>query len=191
MASRLACLRVRPYWACRRSRCFARALRHGYLCHRSALQPLSRAACRRARGRREHPLPLGTTPVSICRPAKQPAPAFSPLAVWQVDQEGDRIFVRRKGQRPKSRGRRPVDAPDKIVIVGGGAAGLAAAEMLRRQAFPGNIVMFGRRYSPASRSTEPVKGLSRWQRPGEWLPLGPGSFYVNAVSICSPIQRPS
>jgi nitrite reductase/ring-hydroxylating ferredoxin subunit len=67
------------------------------------------------------------------------APTFSPLAVWQVDQEGDRIFVRRKGQRPKSRGRRPVDAPDKIVIVGGGAAGLAAAEMLRRQAFPGNI----------------------------------------------------
>src|SRR5688572_25005019 len=57
------------------------------------------------------------------------APALTPLSVWQVDYEGDRIFVRRKREQPKSRGKgRPVGGPDEIVIVGGGAAGFAAAE---------------------------------------------------------------
>src|SRR5712671_5557358 len=69
------------------------------------------------------------------------APALNPLSVWQVDREGERIFVRKKHEQPKPRGRGPVDAPGKIVIVGGGAAGLAATEMLRRQEFRGSIVM--------------------------------------------------
>ena len=44
------------------------------------------------------------------------APALTPLAVWQVDYEGDRIFVRRKREQPKSRGNEPVNASGKIVI---------------------------------------------------------------------------
>src|ERR1700722_1685665 len=50
------------------------------------------------------------------------APALNALAVWQVEQENSRIFVRRKREQPKPRGNGPVDAPGKIVIVGGGAA---------------------------------------------------------------------
>src|SRR6202163_4662617 len=69
------------------------------------------------------------------------APALSPLTVWQVDQENGRIFVRRRREQPKPRGKAPADAPGNIVIVGGGAAGFAAAEMLRRQDFQGSIVM--------------------------------------------------
>src|ERR1700719_3546989 len=71
------------------------------------------------------------------------APALSALAVWQVEREGDRILVRQKREQPKPRGKGPVDAPDKVVIVGGGAAGFAAAEMLRRQAVRGSIWMLG------------------------------------------------
>jgi len=86
------------------------------------------------------------------------APAFNALAVWEVEQEGDRIFVRQKREQPKPqiskpqvnkpRVKGPLDAPAKIVIVGGGAAGFAAAEMLRRQDFSGSIVMLSSEAAP-------------------------------------------
>src|SRR3984957_4620311 len=69
------------------------------------------------------------------------APALDSLAVWRVEHEGGRIFVRQRADQPKPRIKGPVEAPDKIVIVGGGAAGLAAAEMLRRARDPGSIGM--------------------------------------------------
>src|SRR5947209_14194446 len=58
------------------------------------------------------------------------APALSPLAVWQVEHDGDRILVRHKREQPKPGGNKAVGTPERIVIVGGGAAGFAAAEML-------------------------------------------------------------
>src|SRR3954454_1734140 len=66
------------------------------------------------------------------------APALTPLAVWQVEHEGDRIVVRQKRGQP-SGGKKAAGAAETIVIVGGGAAGFAAAEMLRRQEFSGSI----------------------------------------------------
>src|SRR6187401_3363832 len=38
------------------------------------------------------------------------APALTALAVWQVEHEGDRIFVRRKRETPKPRGNGAVDS---------------------------------------------------------------------------------
>src|ERR1700679_2342338 len=61
------------------------------------------------------------------------APALSPLAVWKGERESERIVVRQKAAQPKPRTKGALEAPGKIVIVGGGAAGFAAAEMLRRQ----------------------------------------------------------
>src|SRR6202012_3015027 len=71
------------------------------------------------------------------------APALDALAVWRVERGGNRVVSRQKADQPKPRIKGPVVAPDKIVIVGGGAAGLAAAEMLRRQQYRGSIVMVG------------------------------------------------
>src|SRR5689334_20397347 len=65
-------------------------------------------------------------------------PALTALAVWQVEREGDRLFVRRKRDAAKEAppaARRAAPSPDRIVIIGGGGAGFAAAEMLRREGF--------------------------------------------------------
>ena len=94
------------------------------------------------------------------------APALSPLAVWNVEQQGSRIFVREKREQPQPIVKGPVAAPDKIVIVGGGAAGFAAAEMLRRQKFGGDIVMLSNDARGARRSAESVEGLSGRQCAG-------------------------
>src|SRR6202790_2490237 len=108
------------------------------------------------------------------------APALTPLAVWQVEHEGDRIFVRQKREQPKPRGKGPVNAPDKIAIVGGGAAGFAAAEMLRRQEFRGSIVMLSNdAASPVDRPNL-SKDYLAGSAPEDWLPLRPDSFYAEA-----------
>src|SRR5271154_752490 len=63
------------------------------------------------------------------------APALSRIDCWSVEQRDGKVFVteRRRVGRPAPRGKPASPAPDRVVIVGGGAAGFAAAEMLRRQ----------------------------------------------------------
>src|SRR5499427_10445687 len=63
------------------------------------------------------------------------APALDPVSCWRVEEVGDKIFVREKIASPTPKPLR--SAPDSVVIVGGGAAGLAAANMLRRQGYDG------------------------------------------------------
>ena len=108
------------------------------------------------------------------------APALNALSVWQVEHEGDRIFVRQKREQPKPRGKGPVDAPGKIVIVGGGAAGLAAADMLRRQDFRGSIVMLSSDAAPPVDRPNLSKDYLAGSAPEDWLPLRPDSFYAEA-----------
>src|SRR5437762_13637077 len=47
------------------------------------------------------------------------APALNPLSVWQVELDNGTVSVRRKREQPKPRGKGPVDAPGRLVIVGG------------------------------------------------------------------------
>ena len=108
------------------------------------------------------------------------APALNPLAVWQVEHEGDRILVRHKREQPKPRGKGAVDAPGRIVIVGGGAAGFAAAEMLRRQEFQGSIVMLSNDAAPPVDRPNLSKDYLAGSAPEDWLPLRPDSFYAEA-----------
>src|SRR5579863_62562 len=61
------------------------------------------------------------------------APALHPLGCWKVERTDGRIVVREKQRAPKPA--TPSGTPRRILIVGGGAAGTAAAKMLRQEGF--------------------------------------------------------
>jgi NADPH-dependent 2,4-dienoyl-CoA reductase/sulfur reductase-like enzyme/nitrite reductase/ring-hydroxylating ferredoxin subunit len=107
------------------------------------------------------------------------APAFNALTVWKVERDGEKIFVREQREQPKPRMRGPVDAPGRIVIVGGGAAGFAAAEMLRRQEFRGRIVMLSSETSPPVDRPNLSKDYLAGNAPEDWLPLKGDDFYAD------------
>ena len=64
------------------------------------------------------------------------APALNPVPCWRVELRNGTVYVREKTE-PTAGGARSTrqSAPETIVIVGGGAAGEAAAEMLRHQGY--------------------------------------------------------
>ncbi|HEY1505105.1 MAG TPA: FAD-dependent oxidoreductase [Stellaceae bacterium] len=107
------------------------------------------------------------------------APALSPIACWSVEQQGGKIFVRgKKPEAPKkSLGTAASKAPGKIVIVGGGAAGFAAAERLRREGYANSIVMVSDDDAPPVDRPNLSKDYLAGNAPEEWIPLRPDDFY--------------
>jgi len=107
------------------------------------------------------------------------APALSALSLWQVEQGKDKIVVRGKREAPKPVRKRANGAPDKIVIVGGGAAGFAAAEMLRREGFSGAITMLSNDGAAPVDRPNLSKDYLAGSAPDDWMPLRPDNFYVD------------
>jgi NADPH-dependent 2,4-dienoyl-CoA reductase/sulfur reductase-like enzyme len=108
------------------------------------------------------------------------APALSPVACWQVVERDGRIFVAEKREQPKPRGdSATAQAPKRIVIVGGGAAGFAAAEMLRRCSYQGAIVMLSADPAPPVDRPNLSKDYLAGSAPEDWLPLRPDDFYAD------------
>ena len=64
------------------------------------------------------------------------APARDPVSCWHVEQRDGHAYVGTKLERVA-----PPGLPESVVIIGGGAAGNAAAEMLRHLAYSGRITM--------------------------------------------------
>ena len=106
------------------------------------------------------------------------APALNPVACWRVEQDGATIFVREKIKRSTpSTLSAGGSLPRTVVIVGGGAAGNAAAEMLRRDGFEGNITMLSADdalpYDRPNLSKDFLAGTA----PEDWIPLRSAEFY--------------
>jgi NADPH-dependent 2,4-dienoyl-CoA reductase/sulfur reductase-like enzyme/nitrite reductase/ring-hydroxylating ferredoxin subunit len=109
------------------------------------------------------------------------APALSALAVWEVEREKDRIVVRRKREAPpQAAPHRSAPTPDRFVIVGGGAAGFAAAEMLRREGFAGSITMLSNDSALPVDRPNLSKDYLAGNAPEDWLPLRPEDYYADA-----------
>ena len=106
------------------------------------------------------------------------APGLDPVPCWHVEQSGDKAFVREKLQ-PAAR--RPSVAgptvPGSVVIVGGGAAGNAAAEMLRREGYDGRLTMLSADQSAPYDRPNLSKNYLAGSAPEEWIPLRTAGFY--------------
>ncbi len=106
------------------------------------------------------------------------APALSPIACWSTELRDGRVFVREKAATtPRSRVARAPRSPQRIVVIGGGAAGFAAIEMLRRQHFQGGIVMLSDDDAPPVDRPNLSKDYLAGNAPEDWIPLRGDGFY--------------
>ncbi|HET9370239.1 MAG TPA: Rieske 2Fe-2S domain-containing protein, partial [Vicinamibacterales bacterium] len=78
------------------------------------------------------------------------APALDPVDCYRVVRDGQTIRVTEKIAAPTegAAAAPSVAPPESVVIVGGGPAGLAAAQMLRREGYDGAITMISADDSP-------------------------------------------
>ena len=110
------------------------------------------------------------------------APALSPVPCYRVERRGDRVVVTGKEERDPLAPTYPAANPPRVtprnvVIVGAGAAGSAAAEMLRRCGYKGMVTMVDEeRRSPYDRPNL-SKDYLAGNAPPEWIPLRPDDFY--------------
>jgi len=111
------------------------------------------------------------------------APALSDTSCWKVEKRGDRFFVTGKADnsdKSRERGipaRKPKSSPASVVIIGAGAAGNAAAEMLRREGYDGPITMITADESLPYDRPNLSKDYLAGTAPEEWIPLRSADFY--------------
>ena len=119
------------------------------------------------------------------------APALNPITCWDVKRRDEMVYVTCKRDvagRPSrtpgpTAGHRP---PDSVVIVGAGAAGNAAAEMLRRLGYEGRITMIGAEPGVPYDRPNLSKDYLAGDAPEEWIPLRQREFYDDhAITLLS------
>ncbi len=103
------------------------------------------------------------------------APALDDLPCWRVEQAGGRVFVRERiVAAPCLRKHAPLD---DVVIVGGGAAGLAAADRLRREGYAGRLTMLSADVDPPIDRPNLSKDFLAGTAQADWMPLRTEDWY--------------
>jgi NADPH-dependent 2,4-dienoyl-CoA reductase/sulfur reductase-like enzyme/nitrite reductase/ring-hydroxylating ferredoxin subunit len=106
------------------------------------------------------------------------APALNPVPCWRVEHRGGVVYVREKVEAPgPSPQRLPQPAPESVIVIGGGAAAEACAEMLRREGYSGPITMFSDDDAPPCDRPNLSKDYLAGNAPEDWIPLRQPEFY--------------
>ncbi|MGH7795262.1 MAG: FAD-dependent oxidoreductase [Candidatus Binatia bacterium] len=108
------------------------------------------------------------------------APALNSVSCWRVEQRDGTVYVREKIERTGQRAPSLAAAgiPGSVVIVGGGAAGNTAAEMLRREGYVGSITLLSADESVPYDRPNLSKGYLAGTAPAESNPLRSADFYT-------------
>ena len=105
------------------------------------------------------------------------APALDPVTRYELEERGGRLYVAGKAERDT--GAAPIESPPaSVVIVGAGAAGSAAAEMLRREGYEGPVAVLGPEDSTPYDRPNLSKDYLAGAAPEEWIPLRSEQFYA-------------
>jgi len=104
------------------------------------------------------------------------APALDWISCWRTEKVDDQVFVREKLAQPAPQ---PLAAnPSSVVIIGGGAAGLAAAEMLRRLGYKNPLTIVSADDSGPYDRPNLSKDFLSGNAPPEWMPLRLENYYA-------------
>lgn len=110
------------------------------------------------------------------------APALNPIPTWNTEIENGMVFVRNQRSVPPARERKPTK--EHFVIIGSGAAGHAASEMLRRLGFSGEISILSADSDLPYDRPNLSKDYLAGNAPEEWMPLrSPEFFEEQKISI--------
>jgi NADPH-dependent 2,4-dienoyl-CoA reductase/sulfur reductase-like enzyme/nitrite reductase/ring-hydroxylating ferredoxin subunit len=103
------------------------------------------------------------------------APALNPVPCFVVQRDGSKVRVDRKKDidfhvsRPKN--------PSSVVIIGGGAAGAACADMLRRKGYSGPVTLIGDEEPGPVDRPNLSKDFLAGTAPEDWIPLRTREHY--------------
>jgi 3-phenylpropionate/trans-cinnamate dioxygenase ferredoxin reductase subunit len=106
------------------------------------------------------------------------APALDGLARWRTEQRDGTVFVREPLPADPTPTLATPDLPGSVVIVGGGAAGNAAAVTLRQEGYTGPVTLLSADDSAPYDRPNLSKDYLAGEAPETWLPLRPADFYA-------------
>ena len=108
------------------------------------------------------------------------APGLNPLQRWRVEEQDGLLFVREKLPALIRSTRMPaagVKLPESVLIVGGGAAGEAAASTLRFHDYQGPVTILSAEDSLPPDRPNLSKDYLAGTAPAEWVPVRNSAYY--------------
>jgi NADPH-dependent 2,4-dienoyl-CoA reductase/sulfur reductase-like enzyme/nitrite reductase/ring-hydroxylating ferredoxin subunit len=105
-------------------------------------------------------------------------PALNDLKTWRLEQRNGMAFVQEELPAVIPPNLPVAGLPASVVIVGGGAAGNAAAETLRREGYPGPVTLLSADPSPPCDRPNLSKDYLAGTAQADWIPLRLPEFYA-------------